>query len=92
MENNVLASLLAILVPILTGYLTKFLTQLLKQVNAFAATRPTVKQLTTFAVSFAISLATLYFHTTDINLILNTVLGGALAQLFYNGNKPATSS
>jgi hypothetical protein len=82
---------IAVLVPIVTGYVTKWLTQLMKRVNAFAASRPTVKQLVTFAISFAISLVTAHFGTTDLNVILNTVLGGALAQLFYNGQKVATA-
>lgn len=89
MNNAWIPTLLAILVPILTGYVTKFLTNLMKRVDAFAAANPTAKQLVTFAISFVLSLATLYFHTTDLNLILNTVLGGALAQLFYNGQKIA---
>lgn len=86
-----LTTFIAVLVPILTGYLTKFLTNLLKAVNAFAASRPLVKQLTTFVISGVISLATLYFHTADLSVILNTVLGGALAQLFYNGEKTSTT-
>lgn len=93
MTNTYITSLLAILVPILTGYLTKWLTQLMKKIDAFAASRPTVKQLTTFAIAFVVSLVTFFFHTTDLNVILNTVLGGALAQLFYNGSKtPVTAS
>lgn len=82
---------LAILVPILTGYITKFLTQLMKQINAFAQSRPTVKQITTFIISFLLSLATAHFGTGDLTVILNTVLGGALAQLFYNGQKVAAT-
>jgi TctA family transporter len=86
-----LATILAILVPILTGYITKFLTNLLKVVSAFSASRPVVKQLMTFVISGILSIITFYFHTTDISVILNTVLGGALAQLFYNGDKTSAT-
>jgi hypothetical protein len=86
-SNPLVPQVIAILVPIITGYITKWLTQALKKVNTFAASRPAVKQLVTFVISFLISLATTKFGTTDVSVILNTVLGGALAQLFYNGQK-----
>lgn len=83
------SGLIAILIPIITGYLTKFLVNVMKKVDAFGAANPLVKQLTTFVIAFALSWMAGKFGTTDVSVILNTVIGGALAQLFYNGQKIA---
>lgn len=83
----VTTSLLAIIIPILTGYITKWIANFMKRIDAFAASRPLVKQLTTFAIAFVLSMITNVFGTADIGVILNTIIGGALAQVFYNGNR-----
>lgn len=82
-----LTGLLAILIPILTGYITKALVNVMKNVDAFSAANPLIKQLSTFVISFLLSLIAGFFGSTDVSVILNTVIGGALAQVFYNGKK-----
>jgi uncharacterized membrane protein len=80
-------SLVAIVIPILTGYITKWLANAMKRLDAYAASRPLVKQLSTFAIAFVLSLITNIFGVADIGVILNTIIGGGLAQVFYNGKK-----
>lgn len=86
-DSAAIQSLVAIVIPILTGYITKWLANVMKRINAFANSRPLVKQLVTFGIAFVLSMITNYFGTADIGVILNTIIGGALAQVFYNGQK-----
>jgi hypothetical protein len=64
----------------------------LKRVDAFAAANPLIKQLAAFAISFILSWIAGYFGTGTVGIVLNTIIGGALAQVFYNGKKLAVLS
>lgn len=85
-------TLIAFLVPILTGYLTKGLVNVMKRLDAFKWANPLVKQLATFVISFILSWIASYFDGNTVGIVLNTVIGGALAQVFYNGKKLAALS
>jgi hypothetical protein len=89
---DLLTGLLAIAIPILTGYLVKALVNVMKRVDAFAVANPLIKQLAAFAISFILSWIASYFGTSTVGIVLNTVIGGALAQVFYNGKKLAALS
>jgi uncharacterized membrane protein len=91
-DSFLVQSLIAIIIPIATGYVTRFLANVMKRVDAFAASSAEAKQLTTFVIAFVLSMITNLFGTADIGVILNTLLGGALAQLFYNGKKQSETS
>lgn len=84
---NFASGILAILIPVITGYLTKFLVNVMKNVDAFGESNPLIKQLASFVIAFILSWIAGHFGSTDVSVILNTVIGGALAQVFYNGKK-----
>lgn len=88
--TGLLPTLLAIIIPIITAYITKALVNITKKVDAFAASRPYVKQLWSFVVAAALSLLLALFGTTDLGIILNTIIAGGLAMILHNGNKVAT--
>lgn len=84
---DLLTGLIALLTPILTGYVTKALVNVFKGFDAFAAANPLIKQAMTFVIAFALSWIAGHFGNASVGVILNTVIGGALAQVFYNGKK-----
>jgi hypothetical protein len=86
---NYLSGGFDLVLPILTGYVTKGLVNLLKGIDAFSGANPTVKQAATFVIAFILSYVVSLFGASAIGVILNTVIGGALAQVFYNGKKLA---
>lgn len=87
--SGLVGVLLSVIVPILTGYITQGIVFVLKQVDAIGNSNPAIKQILSFVVAGVVSLIFAFFHTTDLALILNTLIGGALAQLFHNGQKVA---
>ncbi|HEY5088293.1 MAG TPA: hypothetical protein VII66_13115 [Gemmatimonadaceae bacterium] len=84
---NFITVLLGLIGPVLTGYVTLAMVGLTKKIAAFDASSPIVKQVVSFIYAAIPSLAMAYFGSNSISVILNTLIGGALAQLFHNGTK-----
>lgn len=86
--SSFLPAILAILVPVLTGLITKFCVNFTKKVDAFAQSRPWVKQAYALVVSVVVSILTAVFHTTDLMVVINALLGWVIAMVLHHGSTP----